>query len=54
MDVKVVIDGAEVALVPDGETKQFERFKEPGGFPAGEDGKSPLLVKVYVRKGWKP
>ncbi len=53
MNVKLIIDGKEVALAPDGDTKQFSRFKEPK-LPAGEDGKSPLLAKVYIKKGWEP
>lgn len=54
-EVKVMVDGKEVALVPDGDTKQFDKFKEPGGLTGGGgDGKSPLMAKVYVKKGWQP
>lgn len=53
MEVKLVIDGKEVVLQPDGETKQFYKYKEPGGQVTGEDGKVPIMAKVYVHRQWK-
>lgn len=55
VDIKLTINGKEVPLVPDGDSKQFDRFKEPTGLPGGcGDGKSPLMAKVYIKKGWLP
>lgn len=51
MQVKLVIDGVEVQLEPNGKSRNFEKFKEPNS--AG-NGDRPLIVSVYVKPGWKP
>lgn len=49
MEVKLVIDGAEVELESNGKTKSYERFKAPD---MGKD--RPLIATVYVKPDWKP
>ena len=48
MKIKLVIDGKEIELVPNGNSKNYLKFKEP---EAG-NGDKPLIVSVYVRPGW--
>ncbi len=50
MEIKLVIDGVEVNLEPNGKSKTYEKFKEPDGL--GEE--KPLIASVYVKTGWKP
>lgn len=50
MEIKLVIDGVEIELVFNGESKTYRKFKEPD-LPGEE---KPLIVSVYVQKGWKP
>lgn len=52
-EVKLVVDGKEFVLQPDGDTKQFFKFKEPGGQVTGEDGKVPVMAKVYIHRDFK-
>jgi len=47
MEVKLVIDGVEVKLEPNGKTKGgFHKFKEP----ADQEERS-LIASVYVKPG---
>ena len=50
MEVKLVIDGKEVQLVPNGQSKNYDKFKEPDS----KSGERPLIASVYVKPGWKP
>ena len=48
LEVKLVIDDQEVTLVPNGESKNFAKFKEP------EAVKGEIIASIYVKLGWKP
>ena len=58
MEVKLVIDGKETTLVSNGESDNYQKFKEPGRPPAkgkkkqaDEEELQPLIANVYVLKG---
>ncbi|KKK63281.1 hypothetical protein LCGC14_2995880 [marine sediment metagenome] len=50
MEVKLVIDGEEIVLEPNGDSKRYNKFKEP---PTNGEERS-LMVTVYVAKDRKP
>ena len=45
LEVKLVIDGQDVELIPHGESKNYDKYKEPQ-----IEG---IIASVYVRKGWQ-
>lgn len=47
MEVKVVIDGKEIELVPKGQHQGYEKFMAPKGI-------SGLVATVHVRPDWDP
>lgn len=56
MEVKLVIDGKETTLVSNGESDNYQKFKEPGRPPAkgkkqADEELQPLIANVYVLKG---
>ena len=55
-DVRVVIDGEAVTLVPSGKSKRgtYEKYREPDEYHKRGLGESPLIVTVYVKPGWAP
>ena len=46
LEVKLVIDDQEVTLVPNGESKNFAKFKEP------DSVKGQIIVSAYIKPGW--
>ena len=54
--VKVVIDGEEVTLVQNGKSRNgtYEKYKEPEPYASAGPGKTPFIVTVYRKPGWKP
>lgn len=55
-EVKVVIDGEEVILEPNGKSRNgtYEKYKEPELYASMGTGETPLIVTVYRKPGWKP
>ena len=55
-EVKLVIDGEEIMLELNGKSRKgtYQKFKEPEPFASMGPGKSPVIVTVYHRPGWKP
>jgi len=46
-NVTLVIDGQEIELVPNGESKNFEKFKEP------DTVKGDIIANAYIKRDWK-
>ena len=55
-EVKVVINGEEVTLEPNGKSRNgtYEKYKEPEPYASAGPGQTPLIVTVYRKPGWKP
>lgn len=49
MEVKLVIDGKEIPLIPNGESKNYQKFCEPD-MELGPEGEKPLIVSVHRHK----
>ena len=57
MQVKLVIDGQEIVLLPaprDETEMGYDKFTEPEPFKGMGLGISPVIATVYVKAGWKP
>jgi len=55
-EVKLVIDGEEVFLEPQGASRKgtYEKYRQPDEFTGEWIGDSPLIATVYIKPGWLP
>lgn len=55
-DVRLVIDGEEIILEPEGKSRKgtYEKYRTPDEFKGEGIGDSPVIVTVYLKPGWLP
>jgi len=53
-ELKLLIDGEEVELEPNGRSKSYEKWRGPQEYEGLGPGDAPLIVTVYMKPGWKP